>query len=82
MATTGKARTPEVELDRRHKIGLPPDVVERAELKAGDRLSIQVRRDGSVLLTKVTDPLEKFIGAAPGISGATNLEALRDEWAR
>jgi bifunctional DNA-binding transcriptional regulator/antitoxin component of YhaV-PrlF toxin-antitoxin module len=70
-------------VDKRGKVGLSAEVLERAGLVTGDRVAVSVRRDGSVLLVKVTDPLEALIGSAPGLSSsAVDVEELRGEWER
>ena len=81
MAVAEKPRT-ETAVDKRGKVGLPGEVLERAGIKPGDRLAVSVRRDGGILLTKITDPLEALIGSAPGLSAAASLDTLRDEWER
>jgi len=84
MLVAEKSRTgpPEAAVDKRGKVGLSREVLGQAGLKPGDRVSVQVRRDGGILLTKIADPLEALIGSAPGLSAAANLEAMRDEWER
>lgn len=69
-------------VSRKHQVTLPLDALRAAHLEPGDELQVTVDDDGRVVLTPVTDPLEDLIGSAPGLSAATNLEALRDEWER
>jgi hypothetical protein len=69
-ATARPSDPPEVRIDKRRKVGLPEDVLARADLGPGDLVQVRVRRDGGILLTKVTDPLETLIGSAPGLSAA------------
>ena len=61
----------DLETEKRRKLGLPTDVLEQAELTPGDRVHVQVRRDRRIVITPVTDLLEKYTGAIPGITAAT-----------
>lgn len=61
---------------------LPVNALRQANVEAGDELRVTVDEQGRLVLTPVEDPLEVLIGSAPGLSAATDLAALRDEWAR
>jgi len=54
----------------------------RARVRAGDELRVTVEGRGRILLERDQDPLDHFVGALPGLSEATDLEALRKEWDR
>jgi len=71
----GKAR-----ISSQNQVTLPVAALATARLKAGDPLWVQVEGDGKILLVRDHDPLLDFIGAIPGLSAATDLERLRDEW--
>jgi hypothetical protein len=69
----------DIEVEKRRKLGLTDDLLQQAGLQPGDRVHVQVRRDGRIVITRVTDLLGKYIGAIPGISSATRLEEQRDQ---
>lgn len=66
-------------LSRKHQVTLPVQALRAAHLEPGDELEVTVD-GGRVVLTPVDDPVEALIGSAPGLSAATDLDALRDEW--
>jgi bifunctional DNA-binding transcriptional regulator/antitoxin component of YhaV-PrlF toxin-antitoxin module len=70
----------------KNQVTLPVAALAAARVKSGDILQVEVEGDGVLRLTRYRDPrldlLEEFIGSAPGISAAANLEELRDEWER
>jgi antitoxin component of MazEF toxin-antitoxin module len=63
-------------------VTLPVAALRQAHVQPGDELRVTVDEQGRLVLTPVEDPLEALIGSVPGLSAATDLEALRDEWAR
>lgn len=66
-------------VSRKHQVTLPVNALRAAHLEPGDELEVTVD-GGRVVLTPVNDTLENLIGSAPGLSAATDIEALRDEW--
>jgi AbrB family looped-hinge helix DNA binding protein len=68
-------------VSRKHQVTLPADALRAAHIEPGDELHVTVD-GGRLVLTPVDDPLELLIGSAPGLSAATNLDALRNEWER
>src|SRR5262249_57636750 len=68
----------DLDIEKRRKLGLPSQVLEQAGLVPGDRVHVQVRRDGRIVITPVTDLLSKYAGAIPGITAATRLQEQRD----
>jgi bifunctional DNA-binding transcriptional regulator/antitoxin component of YhaV-PrlF toxin-antitoxin module len=66
----------------KHQVTLPVQALRDAQLRPGDRLRVTAAGRGRLVLTAVDDPLEELIGSAPGLSAVTDLEGLRDEWAR
>jgi antitoxin component of MazEF toxin-antitoxin module len=68
----------DLEIEKRRKLGLPAQVLEQAGLAPGDRVHLQVRRDGRITITPVADLLDKYAGAIPGIVAATRLEEQPD----
>jgi antitoxin component of MazEF toxin-antitoxin module len=63
-------------------VTLPVAALRQAHVQPGDELRVTVDEQGRLVLTPVEDPLEALIGSVPGLSAATDLEALRDERAR
>jgi antitoxin component of MazEF toxin-antitoxin module len=68
----------DIEIEKRRKLGLPSHVLEQVGLKPGDRVHVQVRRDGRIMITPVTDLLGKYAGAISSITAATRREEQRD----
>jgi bifunctional DNA-binding transcriptional regulator/antitoxin component of YhaV-PrlF toxin-antitoxin module len=77
-----KRRRGRTRISRKHQVTLPVAALREARVGPGDELQVDVLGDGEIKLTRVRDPLEELIGSAPGLSTATDLEALRDEWER
>jgi bifunctional DNA-binding transcriptional regulator/antitoxin component of YhaV-PrlF toxin-antitoxin module len=82
MATKVKHRRGVTRVSRKNQVTLPVAALRAAHVKPGDELQVTVDEQGRLVLTPVEDPLEALIGSAPGLSAATDLESLRDEWAR
>jgi len=66
----------------KNQITLPVAALRAARVVPGDQLRVEVDDDGRIVLSRTTDLLDQFIGAVPGLSAATDLEGLRDEWER
>lgn len=69
-------------LDADGRVTLPDQVLAEAHLTEGDKLAVEVVGDGVLRLVRRRHPLLDLAGAFPGISAATDLEGLRDEWER
>jgi bifunctional DNA-binding transcriptional regulator/antitoxin component of YhaV-PrlF toxin-antitoxin module len=69
----------EVEVEQRRRLGLPAEVLIQAGLRPGDRVQIQIRRDGRLVLIPMSELLDKYSGAIPGLSAATSLPEMRSE---
>lgn len=84
MAAPVKARRRRgfTRLSRKNQVTIPVAALEEAHLKPGDELRVEVAGDGRLVLVRVADPLEKFIGSMPGLERDVDLQALRDEWDR
>lgn len=82
MAEKVKRRRGHTRISRKHQVTLPVAALREARVGPGDELQVDVLGDGEIKLTRFRDPLEELIGSAPGLSAATDLEALRDEWER
>jgi bifunctional DNA-binding transcriptional regulator/antitoxin component of YhaV-PrlF toxin-antitoxin module len=68
----------EVEIEPRRKLGLPAEVLAASGLRPGQRMLIQVRRDGRLAIVPMAELLDKYAGAIPGLTKATELRELRD----
>ncbi|MGL5929081.1 MAG: AbrB/MazE/SpoVT family DNA-binding domain-containing protein [Dermatophilaceae bacterium] len=66
----------------KNQVTLPVHALAAAHVRPGDVLRVEVVEDGVFRLVRERDPLEELIGSAPGISAATGLQQLRDEWDR
>lgn len=66
----------------KHQITLPVAAMREAGIEEGDELSVRVEGDGRLTLVRQRDLIDQWIGAFPGLSSATDLERLRDEWER
>jgi bifunctional DNA-binding transcriptional regulator/antitoxin component of YhaV-PrlF toxin-antitoxin module len=80
--TKVKRRRPTARLSRKNQLTLPVAALADAHVRPGDELRVEVEGDGRILLVRTGDPLDQFIGTVAGLSVATELEALRNEWAR
>lgn len=77
-----RRRRGETVLSSHHQITIPVAVLNEIHLRPGDRVVIEPDGEGRFVGVRSRDPLEELIGSAPGLSEATDLEALRDEWER
>jgi bifunctional DNA-binding transcriptional regulator/antitoxin component of YhaV-PrlF toxin-antitoxin module len=66
----------------KHQITLPVAALAEAHIDVGDEIVVEVTGDGRLSLTRERNRFEKWIGSAPGLSAAADLESLRDEWER
>jgi bifunctional DNA-binding transcriptional regulator/antitoxin component of YhaV-PrlF toxin-antitoxin module len=69
----------DVEIEPRRKLGLPAEVLKAAGMKPGDRAVLEVRRDGRLVVVPLTEVLDRFAGAVPGLSAAARLPEVRTE---
>jgi bifunctional DNA-binding transcriptional regulator/antitoxin component of YhaV-PrlF toxin-antitoxin module len=73
-------------VSRKNQITLPVAALAAAHVSPGDILRIEVVADGVFRLVRDSDPwleaFNKLAGSMPGLSAATNLEELRNEWER
>lgn len=83
MVEKVRKRTPGcTKVSSKNQITIPVAALAEAHLAVGDELAVRADGDGRLVIERVEDPLDKYIGCAPGLSAATNLQALRDEWER
>ena len=64
----------------KHQVTLPIDALERAGIRTGDFLNVEVRGPGEVLLVRHVDAVTEYAGALTGVFGAEELKGLRREW--
>ncbi len=67
-------------VSRKNQVTLPVAALAKARVQAGDELRVTVEARGRIVLVHDHDPLDNFVGVLPGLSAATDLEALRKEW--
>lgn len=82
MAPKVKRKRGITRVSTKHQITIPVAALKDAQVLPGDELRVTADGRGRLILTAVDDPLEALIGSAPGLSAETDLQALRDEWAR
>jgi bifunctional DNA-binding transcriptional regulator/antitoxin component of YhaV-PrlF toxin-antitoxin module len=66
----------------KNQVTLPVAVLTASRIEAGDNVRIESAGDGRIVIVRERDPLDDLIGSAPGLSAATDLQVLRDEWER
>lgn len=67
-------------ISSKNQLTLPVGALGGAGLRAGDRLRVEVRGPGELLLIREVDPIEEYAGRLTGTYGAGYLDALREEW--
>ena len=66
----------------KNQVTLPVTAMAGAHIERGDRLRVEVEGEGRLVLVRERAPLDEHAGSVPGLGSATNLDALRAEWAR
>ncbi|HEV2086842.1 MAG TPA: AbrB/MazE/SpoVT family DNA-binding domain-containing protein [Cryptosporangiaceae bacterium] len=74
--------TARTRVSRKNQVTLPVAALAEAHVRPGDVLRVEVVADGVFRLVRERSRLDGIIGIAPGLSAATDLQALRDEWDR
>ena len=59
-----------LQVEQRRRLGLPSEILDKAGLSPEDRVFAEVRRDGRVILTPMSQILDKYSGAVPGLAVA------------
>jgi AbrB family looped-hinge helix DNA binding protein len=75
-----KRRRGQTTVSSKNQVTLPVDALARAGLATGDRLDVEVRGPGELVLRRVDDALDRFAGALTGAYLPGELDDLRDEW--
>ena len=75
-----KRRRGYTRVSAKHQVTIPIDTLALAGLRAGDRLRVEVRGPGEVVLVREDDPLTRFAGALTDVYPAGELDELRREW--
>lgn len=68
-------------ISSKNQLTLPVEALGAAGLRAGDRLRVEVRGPGELLLTREADPIDDHAGRLTGTYGPGYLDELRNEWA-
>ena len=77
-----KRRRGTTRLSRKNQVTIPVAALAAANISQGEELRVTAKGDGRILLERAVDPLDEFAGSIPGLTAATQLEKLRDEWGR
>lgn len=80
MTSKVKRRKGVTRLSRKNQVTLPVAALVDAHIRAGDQLRVEVEGAGRIRLIRELDAFEQLAGSIPGLSEATGLQALRDEW--
>jgi bifunctional DNA-binding transcriptional regulator/antitoxin component of YhaV-PrlF toxin-antitoxin module len=64
------------------RITVPTEVAREAHIEAGDRLTARADGDGRMVIERIDETWEEFIGSMPGLENDVDLRTLRAEWDR
>jgi AbrB family looped-hinge helix DNA binding protein len=67
-------------ISSKHQVTIPKAAMAGAGLRQGDRLRVEARGRGRVLLVREDDPVDRHAGALTGVYRRGELDELRDEW--
>jgi bifunctional DNA-binding transcriptional regulator/antitoxin component of YhaV-PrlF toxin-antitoxin module len=82
MADVVRKRTRgQTRVSAKNQVSLPVDAMREAGLGIGDRLRAETIGPGSILLTRVDDPVDRYAGTLTDVYPEGYLEDLRREWA-
>lgn len=68
-------------ISSKNQVTLPVAALGGAGLRAGDRVRVEVRGPGELVLIRDPAAIARFAGSLTGVYGADYLEELRKEWA-
>ena len=71
-----------VKVSSKHQIAVPSEARRALGIKAGDRLTVEIRTNELVLKPRPGSAVERLRGSGRGMYGdpAAYVRALRDEW--
>lgn len=72
---TGRSR-----ISTKNQITIPVGALRAAGLKPGDRIRVETRGPGELVLRRDPDVLTSFAGSLPGLFAPGYLDDLRREW--
>ena len=73
---------PSVKVSSKHQIAVPSEARRALGIKAGDRLTVEIRTDELVLKPQSGSAVDRLWGSGRGTYGdpVAYVRALRDEW--
>jgi bifunctional DNA-binding transcriptional regulator/antitoxin component of YhaV-PrlF toxin-antitoxin module len=83
-----RGRTSRSRVSAKNQVTIPVDALRGAGMTEGDVVRFEVEAPGVVRIVRERDAelearraaIERMIGALPGYSAETDLEAMRDQW--
>lgn len=67
-------------ISSKHQVTIPKAAMSGAGLRQGDRLRVEARGPGRVMLVREVSPVERHAGTLTGVYRRGELDELRDEW--
>lgn len=67
-------------ISSKHQVTIPKPAMAAAGLRTGDRLRVEPRGQGRVLLIREESPVSRHAGKLTGVYRAGELDELRDQW--
>jgi AbrB family looped-hinge helix DNA binding protein len=67
-------------ISSKHQVTIPKAAMARSGLRQGDRMRVEARGRGRVVLVREEDPVDRHAGALTGVYRRGELDELRDEW--
>ncbi len=75
-----KGRPRPTRLTTKNQATIPVAALRKAGLRAGDTIHIEAIGPGRVVITRATDPIQKYAGSLTGGYPKGYLKKLRGEW--
>jgi bifunctional DNA-binding transcriptional regulator/antitoxin component of YhaV-PrlF toxin-antitoxin module len=67
-------------LSAKNQATIPVATLRRAGLRPGDELQVEAAGAGRIVLTRVEETLERYVGRLTGVYPRGSLQKLRREW--
>lgn len=67
-------------ISAKNQATIPVGALRQAGLKAGDELRVEAAGAGRIVLTRVEEPLARYVGRLSGVYPKGTLRKLRREW--